>query len=157
MSPAYCPATERFWDKVEQQGDCWVWTASTGGKGYGSFRGEGRVMWIAHRWAYEHMVGPIPEGLYLDHLCRNPLCVNPYHLDPVTNRVNMMRGVGWPATRARQTECTHGHPLSGENLRVRENGTRQCIACCRRRDREKNQRARAARKARRELRESAAA
>ena len=89
------------------------------------------------QWAYRAMVGEIPGGLVLDHLCRNVLCVNPSHLEPVTNRENILRGVGITAQNAQKTQCKWGHPFSGENLFVRPDGERMCRACMRRRDREK--------------------
>jgi hypothetical protein len=79
-----------FWIKVDADGDCWVWRGAVDRYGYGKAT-INHVRHIAHRVAYELMVGPIPEGLTLDHLCRNTLCVNPDHLDPVTNRVNIQR------------------------------------------------------------------
>ena len=106
----------QFWAKVDRQGpgDCWPWLASRNEGGYGQFRGAlGGGM--AHRFAYEAIVGPIPEGLTLDHLCRNRACVNPAHLEPVTSRVNTLRGDGLAARRARQTHCKRGHEFTPEN------------------------------------------
>ena len=85
------PPEVRFWRYVEQRRECWVWTASIRPNGYGEFRCNGRLT-RAHRFAYEQMVGPVPEGLQLDHLCRNRACVNPEHLEPVTGSVNVQRG-----------------------------------------------------------------
>jgi predicted DNA-binding transcriptional regulator AlpA len=82
---------ERFWEKVEPTGFCWEWTAFKDRKGYGRFRVDDRTM-QAHRVAYELLVGPIPEGLHLDHLCRNTSCVNPDHLEPVDLAENVRRG-----------------------------------------------------------------
>jgi len=101
---------ERFdakWTPEPNTG-CWLWTASTNKNGYGQFRFGSQVdgtrtMVLAHRWAYEHLVGPIPEGLQLDHLCRAPWCVNPEHLEPVTSRENTVRG-----NEARGTTAQHG-------------------------------------------------
>lgn len=87
-------AEERFWEKVDTSAGplgCWPWTASGSRDGYGQFSADGRGV-RAHRFAYELLVGPIPEGLQLDHLCRNPGCVNPAHLEPVTGWENTMRG-----------------------------------------------------------------
>jgi hypothetical protein len=84
----------RFWSKVDKggPGGCWVWTASLNNMGYPRFNAGDREM-LAHRFAYEDVVGPIPDGLELDHLCRRPVCVNPAHLEPVTHRENMRRMV----------------------------------------------------------------
>ena len=89
-------AAERFWSKVDKGPECWTWTAATA-NGYGAFylgRSNKRVELMgAHRWSYLINVGPIPDGLVLDHLCRNPRCVNPEHLEPVTPQVNAERGL----------------------------------------------------------------
>lgn len=120
---------ERFWAKVDKSGDCWFWTGSTNGRGYGAFKLNGRPIRV-HRWAYQQIIGPIPEGMQLDHLCRNRLCVNPAHMEPVTNRENSLRGVGPTAVNAKRTHCVNGHPLSGENLRLAPNGRwRVCRRC----------------------------
>ena len=94
---------ERFWSKVDRngRGGCWLWTASLNRYGYPNFGAvNGRPM-AGHRYAYERLVGPIPAGLQLDHLCRVRRCVNPAHLEPVTPKENTRRGL-----RARMT-----HPL----------------------------------------------
>ena len=123
---------ERFWSKVEQGNDCWIWTGVPNGDGYGNFW-NGESWSRAHRWSYEQMVGPIPEGLVIDHLCRVRNCVNPAHLEPVTQSVNFLRGDGPRAAAARnamRTRCKHGHPLWGENLYVRPStGHRYCRTC----------------------------
>jgi hypothetical protein len=84
---------------------------------------------VAHRLVYEELVGPIPEGMELDHLCRNTSCVNPAHLEPVPHRVNVLRGVGPTAENAVKTECVNGHPLTGRNLCIRKEGGRKCRTC----------------------------
>lgn len=116
------PAIERFREKIAPgPNGCIEWTGGLNGVGYGQFYG-GRTSLgqtgktYAHRWSYEHFVGPIPEGLHLDHLCRNRKCVNPEHLEPVTIRENLLRGVGPSAIHAQKTECPAGHPYSGDNL-----------------------------------------
>lgn len=89
------PAEERFWEKVEVA-DCWIWIGAKT-NGYGAFNDGSRIV-RAHRWAYEALVGELDPSLHIDHLCRNPSCVNPDHLEPVTPRENTMRGYG-QATR----------------------------------------------------------
>lgn len=99
--------TERFWAKVEKTDSCWLWTAATA-RGYGRFGVTSGVTCLAHRWAYEALVGPIPDGLTLDHLCRTPACVRPDHLEPVTAEENLAR---IPS----RTHCALGHELTEAN------------------------------------------
>lgn len=108
---------------------CWEWSGSIDpAYGYGRLSFGGR-QWRAHRWVYEKLRGPIPAGLTLDHLCRNRTCVNPDHLEPVTNKVNVLRGVGITARRARQTDCVHGHPFDSANTHLGQHGERICRIC----------------------------
>ena len=93
---------------------CWIFHGKPSKEGYASFWREGQSV-LAHRAFYEHYVGIVPEGLTLDHLCRVRLCVNPQHLDPVTNRENILRGVGPSAVNAAKTHCKHGHEFTPEN------------------------------------------
>lgn len=127
---------ERFWSKVEIRGadDCWLWTAAHHGDGYGLHRHLGRTS-RAHRVAYELTIGPIPEGLMLDHLCRVRDCVNPAHLEPVTNRENILRSeITPPGINARKTHCIRGHEFTPDNTLVRRDGAkRECRACIRER------------------------
>jgi HNH endonuclease len=118
------PADERFFQYVQPTGFCWEWT---GGmiRGYGAFYFEGRKVY-AHRWAYEHLVGPIGDGLVLDHLCRNKVCVNPDHVEPVTNEENLRRGYSFAARATRTGTCYRGHPL--DYTRKDGNG-RICNTC----------------------------
>lgn len=81
---------DRFWPRVQKTDTCWIWTGSSA-TGYGVFKGNNKRQGPAHRFAYELLVGPIPEGLQLDHLCRVTLCVNPQHLEPVTPGENCRR------------------------------------------------------------------
>lgn len=119
---------ERFLAKISHAPDsgCVVWLASTNGQ-YGILGVGGRGV-CAHRWAYEHFVGPVPPGLELDHLCRNQLCVNPLHLEPVTKKVNVLRGMSPQAINARKTQCVHGHLFDAQNTIHRRVG-RQCREC----------------------------
>lgn len=122
----------RFWAKVDKSGDCWEWTASHNGRGYGQFfvsRNGKKASIRAHRWAYESVVGPIPDGLTLDHLCRHPWCVRPDHLEPVTMRENLLRGNGWSGRHARATHCPRGHEYTLENT-VYDHGTRRRCRTC---------------------------
>lgn len=119
---------ERFAAKIEKNGDCWQWKAGLVGGGYGQFHFSGRPNY-AHRWLYQVVVGHIPDGMTLDHLCRNRKCVNPLHLEVVTRGENVMRGVGPSAMAAKATHCPQGHPYSGENLSIKKDGSRRCRAC----------------------------
>jgi hypothetical protein len=122
---------ERFWAKVEKTGGCWWWRGALFPNGYGSFKEFPRpgICHLPHRFAYERLVGPIPEGLDLDHLCRNRTCVNPAHLEPVTRRENLLRGDTIPARKNAQTHCIHGHPFDKANTYIAPNGTRHCRTC----------------------------
>jgi hypothetical protein len=126
---------------------CWEWNGSRHGKGYGHVSVAGRIR-KAHRVVYELLVGPIPDGLQLDHLCRNRCCVNPDHLEPVTARTNIRRGEANAAINARKTHCDYGHPFAGENLRLDARGNRQCWICERSRARDRTRRYRERLKAR---------
>lgn len=106
---------------------CWEWLASRS-DGYGRVTWQGRQR-PAHRVVYELLVGPIPAGLQIDHLCRNRGCVNPAHLEPVTQRENLMRGETIPARHAAQTHCGRGHIFDEANTYVRKDGRRSCRAC----------------------------
>lgn len=118
-----------FWSKVFQPSpySCWEWEGGVIPDGYGLFRFEDHHQ-LVHRLAYRWLVGEVPNGLELDHLCRNRICVNPLHLEAVTHRINLLRGRSLAAQNARKIDCKRGHPLSGENLWT-HNGQRLCREC----------------------------
>lgn len=103
--------SDRFWAMVDRGPGCWVWRGARKQLGYGLYR-VGAKLKQAHRVAYELMVGPIPDGLVLDHLCRNPECVNPAHLEPVTHQENIRRG--YAAKRARQSGGGNGQTTASD-------------------------------------------
>ena len=110
------PLLERLTSRVRvEDSGCWVWTGSTR-KGYGKISVDGKSE-QAHRASYEAHVGAIPAGLTIDHLCRNKACINPAHLEPVTNQENLRRAQPF---RVLKDHCVHGHPLSGENLMLQQ-------------------------------------
>ena len=135
-------APRRFWAKVDKRrgpiwngSRCWIWTGSvshTGSKDkpvyYGQIRIDGRRQGV-HRLAFELAKGPIPKGLTIDHLCRNTLCVNPDHLEAVTQRINGMRGTSMSAQHAKKTHCPQGHPYDLFNTYRPARGGRQCRTC----------------------------
>ncbi len=134
----------RFWSKVDKNGlvsvnrpelgRCWNWLAQISNKGYGQFKlTRSRTSRPAHRWSYQYIVGPIPMGLILDHLCRNRCCVNPAHLEPVTNRENVLRGFSPLAQAARSPLCKYGHPfdktVNRHGKRYNGKSYRRCSIC----------------------------
>lgn len=124
----------RFWEKTEPcpTSGCWHWTGAAHGQGYGKFRWDQPNPSRAHRVSYTELVGKIPHGLCLDHLCRNPGCVNPAHLEPVTVRENTMRGLLPHVTKARnrdRTSCRKGHEVSKANTYTYPSGNRKCRVC----------------------------
>jgi len=131
-----------FWTRVDvgAPSACWNWKMSTQPSGYGQTWNGKRVLY-AHRVAYELAVGPIPDGLVLDHLCRNRRCVNPAHLEPVTVAENIRRG------GAAVTHCPRGHEYTAENTYISPSkGERRCRTCAREKNRERSARARLAAK-----------
>lgn len=125
------PLADRLMNKVqigESPFDCWLWTGSVR-HGYGQIRLKAGDRWTvgsAHRVSYELAVGSIPEGLDLDHLCRTTTCVNPDHLEPVTRKVNVLRGEGPAAVNARKVLCGAGHEYGEARF---PNGRRRCLVC----------------------------
>lgn len=131
------PPSDRFWAKVVKiEGGCGIWTGYRSPYGYGRF-GVGskidgtRKVVEAYRWSYEQSCGPVPAGMTLDHLCKNPPCVNPSHLEVVTRRINTLRGTALPALNAIKTHCLRGHPFNEINTRINEKGNRRCRTCAR--------------------------
>lgn len=128
---------ELFWSKVDATGDCWNWTGGSY-RGYGQFSiGDKRVA-RAHRFAYEILVGKIPNGLVIDHLCKNTLCVNPSHLESVTNGENVRRGASVSTQWRRRTHCESGHELTVDNVVQMSDKARgrRCRECTRQKNRE---------------------
>jgi hypothetical protein len=127
------PPVDRFAEKIAlTDTGCIEWIAGGYGMFFIDWAGGRNLRVLAHRWSYEYHVGPIPDGLTIDHLCRNPACVNPDHLEPVTHRENVLRGTSRAAIHAAKTECVNGHPFSGDNLILRGNGRwRDCRECTR--------------------------
>lgn len=123
--------SKRFWEKVKWTSSCWEWTGALNGKGYGAFRFEGKSRG-AHRFMHELIGKPCPDGLEIDHLCRNPLCVNPSHHEFVTGQVNVLRGEGPAARNARKNACLNGHAYDAVDSR----GKRRCRSCKLKRQRE---------------------
>ncbi len=114
---------------------CWIWQLYVNTHtGYGQ-TGQKVKDRAAHRVAYTAFVGPIREGLHIDHLCRVRACCNPEHMEPVTIGENIRRGAGPVGINARKSYCDHGHEFTAQNTRLTRNGTRECLACCRERQR----------------------
>jgi len=125
-----------FWAKVDKTGplfhgtSCWIWTAYRNPNGYGQFRPNGKLV-LAHRFSYVLKSGPIPEGLELDHLCRNPPCVNWDHLEAVSHQLNMQRGISGEALAHKnraKTHCPHGHIYDLFNTYIYKE-RRHCRTC----------------------------
>lgn len=125
----------RFWEKVTKTPTCWLWTAYKLKAGYGTITINGKSV-LAHRWAFEALIGPIPEGLTIDHLCKNTSCVNPYHMETVTLRENVLRAAPWKKAcvasgkvQSAKTRCPEGHEYDAENTYVTPKGRRDCKEC----------------------------
>lgn len=115
---------ERFWAKVQKDDatDCWLWTGALNSTGYGQWGVVGKSR-STHRVAYEALVGPIPDGLTIDHLCRVKVCCNPAHLEPVTIAENIRRA------GAAIEQCVNGHDYTAENTLRNSQGHRYCREC----------------------------
>ena len=117
----------------KSESGCWIWLGGKQSSGHGKIRIDGKTHQV-HRVAFELARGRVPAGLVLDHTCKNPSCINPKHLEPVTQRVNLLRGNTIPALHAAKTHCPCGHPYSGDNLCINNRGQRVCKACKREAD-----------------------
>lgn len=152
MPKALIPAPLRFWRKVDMQGPttpyaagrCWQWTAGCDDDGYGAFRSSPVRVVRAYRYAYETLVGPVPPGLVIDHLCRNRRCVCPDHMETVTQGENVRRGDSFASRNRAKTHCPQGHPYAEENTYRARDGGRKCRTCARERMRRRYRETRAA-------------
>lgn len=129
----------RILDRIEvgHPTGCWLWLGHINKAGYGAHGDSKNKCRLVHRWAYTYWRGPIPEGLAIDHLCRVRNCVNPWHLEPVTWRENLLRGDTIAARNAAKTHCVHGHEFTEANTRLRHDGgttRRACRQCERNRE-----------------------
>lgn len=126
---------DRFWSRVDKRpGGCWIWNGARTSDGYGRVRSNRRHL-RTHRVAYLHLVGHVPEGLVIDHLCRERLCCNPEHLEAVTPEENYRRGSGAGVVNAAKTHCPKGHEYSpgntGQYKRASGSTYRRCLTCAR--------------------------
>jgi hypothetical protein len=121
---------ERFSGKYEiGEAGCWLWTAALDSNGYSKLATTDGKWDRAHRISYRLFVGPVPDGMEIDHVCRVRRCVNPEHLEAVLPAQNKLRGLGLPARNARKRRCVRGHLFTPENTYVRKDGGRTCLTC----------------------------
>ena len=119
---------QRVWANIyADPSGCWLWRGALNFGGYGTVYWHGRIVMV-HRLMYETFVGPIPAGLVSDHLCRNYPCCNPRHIEPVTDQVNILRGIGLAAQNARKTHCPRGHEYDLLNTKFQSHG-KGCRVC----------------------------
>ena len=121
-----------FWSRVSSTGsvtECWLWHGGLDSSGYGLVKHNGRTMG-AHRLAYLTLIGPVPDGLVIDHICGVRTCVNPWHMEPVTILENVRRGRSGQFQK-NKTKCKHGHDYLPGNLYVTPLGKRMCRTCSR--------------------------
>jgi len=114
---------------------CWEWGGYNRPDGRAQISDADRRAHMVYSLLYEHLVGPVPSGMELDHLCRQPWCCNPFHLEAVPPRINKLRGISPPAVNAQKTHCARGHALDLLNTYVTKDGRRQCRTCQRARGR----------------------
>jgi hypothetical protein len=120
---------ERFMGHVDVTKSCWVWKGSKDKNGYGFYWSKNKVR-RAHRFIYSKMIGDLVDGMVIDHLCHNPSCVNPDHLEQVTQRENTFRSTTSVAIiNSSKKECMNGHTFSYSNTIIRKDGTRNCRTC----------------------------
>lgn len=130
---------ERFLNRIQvSENRCWLWTSTLNNKGYARLGMYKRLV-LVHRWTYILFKGVIPANLELDHLCRNPRCINPNHLEPVTHQENNLRGNTQSAIHAKKTHCPQGHPYDEENTHIDKRGRRECRVCKREKARTYNE------------------
>ena len=117
---------KQFLDKIIYKNNCWLWTGATNKGGYALIYRDNKTQ-LAHRAIYKLIFGDIPDGMQLDHLCRNRNCIKPAHLEVVTPKENTMRGIGLASINSKKTECLRGHSLAG--CYISKNGKRHCRYC----------------------------
>ena len=120
--------------KITKASNCWEWAGAKGPNGYGRINFNGKLS-LTHRFIYEYFNGPIPTELEIDHLCRNPSCANPEHLEAVSHQENILRGTSFVSINSKKTHCPQGHEYSLDNTYHTPAGKRKCRTCHRDRSR----------------------